>query len=590
MSPLTATGASPSSRPSPFWRWACRLLVGLVIVRGVVALCVMPPFEGWDEYQHVGYVERMRQGEGRPVLGEATVPPALLARVVEFPQPHSVLGDGLARFGAVSYAEFWARHDPRDPQSSPPAFRVGTRELYQAQHGPLYYRLAAPVFAALGGVNNLRRSVAGLRLVNVGLTAAAVALVLGLMRRITHSERHAALLVLPLAAHPLFLLNGTRVANDALGVLLAIAAVGLGIALALGQGRVGRRASWCALGLGVAIGLAAQAKATNLALVPFAAACWLAYVVRERRQVATAPVRALLVGVVLAAGFLAVEFSDLRFNFTHYGLPTAMQEALINRRNGRTSADLLRTAATFHWGRDVERLWSTELYFKGGWSFLRTSVRATLTYQLLVKLGLIGWTVWGLRRLALRLGLTKTMRQGDGPVFVAPAVPCLLAVLVLCYTAALAYHMVQSKLAWGIPTTCPWYACPALPWFLALVTAGGLAYPLGRFREALPWSLAAAGLAGEFVGLWGWMVPTYAAGADGLTESLRRLSRLQPSALGTSTLLVALAAEATVVAALVLVFRDAARSRSAAPTPSSAKHLRGPHVRTLPAASPRPEI
>jgi 4-amino-4-deoxy-L-arabinose transferase-like glycosyltransferase len=586
----TEPGTISAARPSVFWRRACRLLVGLVIVRGVALVCIMPPFEGWDEYQHVGYVERMRQGEGRPVLGEATVPAALLARVVEFPQPHSVLGDGLARLGAVGYAEFWAQHDPRDPRSSPPAFRDGTRELYQAQHGPLYSRLAAPLFAALGGANNLRSSVAGLRLVNVALTAAAVALVLGLLRRITHSERIAALLVLPLAAHPLFLLNGARVANDALGVLLATAAVGLGIALALGQGRAGRRASWCALGLGVAIGLAAQAKATNLALVPFAAACWLAYVVRERRQVAAAPVRALLVGIVLAGGFLAVEFSDLRFNFTHYGSPTAMQEALINRRNGRTSADLLRTAATFHWGRDIERLWSTELFFKGGWSFLRTAVRATLTYQFLVKLGLIGWAVWGLRRLALRLVPTNTTRQDDGPVFVAPAVPCLLAVLVLCYTAALAYHMVQSKLAWGIPTTCPWYACPALPWFLALVTAGGRAYPLGRLREALPWSLAAAGLAGEFVGLWGWMVPTYAAGADGLTESLRRLSSLQPSALGTSTLLLALAAEVTAVAALVLVFRDAARSGSATPIPSPAKLLRGPHVRTSPAASPRPEI
>ena len=570
--------AAPLPRPSAFWRRACRLLVALVVVRGVVTLCIVPPFEGWDEYQHVGYVERMRQGAGRPVLGEAMVPPALMTRVVEFPQPHTALGDGLARFGAVGYAEFWARHDSRGPHAPAAVFRGGDQALYQAQHGPLYYRLAAPLFAALGGVNDLRRSVAGLRLANVGLTAGAVALGLGLLRRITHSERHAALLVLPLAMHPLFLLNGARVANDALGVLLATVAVGLGMTLALGQGRLGRRAGWCAVGLGVAAGLAAQAKATNLALVPFAAACWLAYIVRERRQVSLHPGRALLVGVVLAAGFLAVESSDLWFNLRHHGLPTAMQEALVNRRNGRTPTDLLRTAATFRWGREVELLWARELFFKGGWSFLRTSIQATLGYQFLVKLGLAGWAVWAIRRLAARRWPGTPQSRDHAPVFVATAVPGLFAVLVLGYTAALAYHMVQSKLAWGAPTTNPWYACPALPWFLALATAGGLAWPLGRFREALPLSLAAAGLAGELVGLWGWMVPTYAAGADGWAESLRRLAWLQPGALGTPTLLVALAAETTIVAALVLVFRDAQRASSSLATPP-ATPFRGAHAR-----------
>jgi len=554
--------------------------VALVVVRGVVTLCIVPPFEGWDEYQHVGYVERMRQGAGRPVLGEAMVPRALMARVVEFPQPHTALGDGLARFGAVGYAEFWAQHDARGPHASAPVFRGGDQALYQAQHGPLYYRVAAPLFGALGGVNDLRRSVAGLRLVNVGLTAGAVALVLGLMRRITHSEYRAALLVLPLATHPLFLLNGARVANDALGVMLATVAVVLGMALALERGRSGRRAGWCAVGLGVAAGLAAQAKATNLALVPFAAACWLAYVVRERREGRLSPGRALLVGVVLATGFLAVESGDLGFNLRHHGLPTAMQEVLVNRRNGRTTADLLRTAGTFRWGWEIEQLWARELFFKGGWSFLRTSVRATFGYGFLVKLGLAGWAMWAIRRLAAwrRPG---TGRSGDdAPVFIDAAVPGLFVALVLGYTVALGYHMVQSKLAWGAPTTNPWYACPALPWFLALVTAGGLAWPLGRLRAALPWSLAAAGLAGECVGLWGWMVPTYAAGASGssLIENLRRLSSLQPVALGMPTLFLALAAELTIVAALVLVFRDAARATSSrTPHPATSRH--GTHAR-----------
>lgn len=556
--------------PSSFGRRVSWLIVGLVALRGLAALCVLPPFEGWDEYQHVVYVERMREGLGRPTPGEAAVPPALLARVVAWPQPHSVISDALGRFGAVGYGEFWARHDPRVPGTVPPAFRpAGTVNLYQAQHGPLYYRLAAPWFALAGGFDDLRTSVAALRVGNVVLTAAAVALVLWVSRRVCTSDRTAFLLALPVACHPLFLINGARVANDALGVLLATGAVGLGVALALGRGWAGRRAGWCALGLGVGVGLASQAKATNLALVPFAGACWLAYAARGRSSGGPSPGRAVWAGLLVAGGFLAAEAGDLAFNFAHHGLPTAMQEAVANRRNGRTTADLLRTAATFRWAREFQLLWARELFYKGGWSFLRTAPRAVVTFQFLVRLGLAGWAVWGLRRLLSRrlAGAAVSDRPaGVGPVFVSPVVPALLAVLVAGYSAGLAYHMVQSKLAWGAVTTGPWYACPALPWFLALVAAGGLAWPAGRFRELVPWGLAATGLAGDLVGTWGWMIPTYATGAGDWPEALRRLAVLQPQALGTATLGLALLAEVMAVALIVLTFRDqAAQARRAAP-------------------------
>lgn len=575
MGPIAGNEAVRSAGPGPsaFWRWASCLIVGLVLVRGFVVLCVLPPFEGWDEYQHVGYVERMRQGEGRPVLGEAVVPPELMARLVAFPQPHTALADGLGQSGAVGYAAFWARYDPRRPETTPPKPRPYRQALYQAQHGPLYYRLAAPWFAAAGGTGNPRASIALLRLGNLILTAAAVALVLGVLRRVVGSERLAALLVLPLACHPLFLLNGARVANDALGVLLASVAVGLGLALALGRGGAGRRASWCALALGIVTGLATQAKATNLALLPFAGACWLVAAARGHRDGSTTPGQAARAGLVLTVGLIATGLGDLAFNLAHHGLPTAMQEALVNRRNGRTSADLLRTAETFRWGRELRRLWTRELYFKGGWSFLRTAAQATLAYQFLAKLGLIGWAVGGLRQLGRRSGRGRS--PDAGPIFSAPAVPALLGLLVLSYSAALAYHMVQSKLAWGTPTTCPWYACPALPWFLALVGAGGLTWwPVGRLRESFCWSLAVVCLAGEIVGVWGWMVPTYAAGADSTLEALRRLAVLQPTALGTATLLTATALEVALIAALALTFRDAARAAAS----GTARTLSGPHA------------
>ena len=143
----TPREAGPSTPGKAWWRFRV-LLVGLVLCRGLVLLCVMPPFEGWDEYQHVGYVVHVGETGRRAVLNETVVPPALVTAAVQFPQPKSAL-EQIGRLGAVDYATFWARRDP-------PVRKEGDVALYQAQHAPFYYRMAAPLFRALGGVADLR--------------------------------------------------------------------------------------------------------------------------------------------------------------------------------------------------------------------------------------------------------------------------------------------------------------------------------------------------------------------------------------------------------------------------------------------------
>ena len=97
------------------------------------------------------YVHSMHETGRRPVYDEAVVPRALLESVLKLPQSCDALKQ-LRRFGAVSYAEYWARRDAGDPMTPTAAGTVG---LYEAQHGPLYYRLAAPLYAALGGEKRL---------------------------------------------------------------------------------------------------------------------------------------------------------------------------------------------------------------------------------------------------------------------------------------------------------------------------------------------------------------------------------------------------------------------------------------------------
>src|SRR5947209_1310632 len=90
------------------WQRFRLILLGLVLCRGLVLLCVMPPFEGWDEYQHVAYVLHAWEVGRPPVLGEALVSPALLREVVGFPQPRHAV-DQIGWLGAEGYATYWAR-------------------------------------------------------------------------------------------------------------------------------------------------------------------------------------------------------------------------------------------------------------------------------------------------------------------------------------------------------------------------------------------------------------------------------------------------------------------------------------------------
>ena len=271
----------PGSAPSLSRRFRL-LLVGLILARGVVELCVMPPFEGWDEYQHVGYVVHVLETGRRATLGETLVPARCGPRWRHSPSP----GRRSPRWARTrprwATPTYWARRGSglvRCPGRVDPPPSTGAAspiKLYQAQHSWWYYRTVAPLFAAAGGVSDLRDSMAVLRLVNLLLTAAAAWIALGVIAHRVRSRRTAAWIGLVIAVHPLFLMNGVRVSSDAPGVLLAT----LTVAVALGlDGRLSIRRSGA---MGLLAGAAILAKATNWSLVPFLAGCWLFAATRAR--------------------------------------------------------------------------------------------------------------------------------------------------------------------------------------------------------------------------------------------------------------------------------------------------------------------
>lgn len=236
-----------------------------------------------------------------------------------------------------------------------------------------------------------------------------------------------------------------------------------------------------------------------------------------------------------------------------------MLEATINRRAGRTAADLLGTAVGMNWPRLIVSWWARKGLIVGGWSFLLPPRWLVDCYTLLVGLGLCGW-VW------------LVLRRGRG-IFRSATTSAACAALAASYTAGLAYHAIHSTAAGGFATTNAWYAAAAMPWFLALVAGGALCWPLGPLRFAGPALLGLAFVVAEGTVVWGAMTTTYAGGLGG-SAGLVRLAALQTPGLGTATLFAATLGTLALLLAWAVAF---VRLVTAAESTLS----RGPHAEAV---------
>ena len=70
------------------WWLVAGLLIAAFLARAPLYLSVFPPFEGWDEYQHLGYIAYLDQTGTIPVFSTATRVP-LTIRPLVIAVPHS---------------------------------------------------------------------------------------------------------------------------------------------------------------------------------------------------------------------------------------------------------------------------------------------------------------------------------------------------------------------------------------------------------------------------------------------------------------------------------------------------------------------
>ena len=313
-------------------------------------MCVIPPVEGWDEYQHVAYVTHILE-VGRPAAyGDDQVPDSLLAAMIPaFPQLPACPGTARFAAGCRGLCDLLvaARRRPRPAA----ALQSGRGpDPAAALPGAAFVVVLRPGCPAVRGAGGCARFAEFRRGPAAGECAAGRGVGLGRAGGNRARCAHAGLrswIGLAIATQPLFLMNSARVSSDALGVFLST------VVVALAMRRDDHRVTWRFAAMGVLAGLAILTKATNWYLVPLLTGSWLYTMIRHR----TPGPSALASGIAAALGVAMLVGPEIRYNLATYGVPTSMQEAILNHQHGRGLSDLWQVAGVFPWSGWVRWLW-----------------------------------------------------------------------------------------------------------------------------------------------------------------------------------------------------------------------------------------
>ncbi|HPF40153.1 MAG TPA: glycosyltransferase family 39 protein [Phycisphaerae bacterium] len=518
------------------WRRFCLLLTLLFLVRGVFVLTILPPLEGWDEYQHIARLAFQDETGKSPAIGDRPdVPHSLFQTLRRFPNSETSRSH-TSRFGGRTYGDFWTTTDtPANVNDDVSIF------LYQSQQGPLYYRCMTPLYHFLDFVGHPLRTIAVLRLVNLLFGAMAIYVALRCVGGAMRPGVDRYLLAILISLQPLFLLNTARVANDAMAVFFGT----LFIAILLRRGS--RHWMATSLAAGVLLGLGVLAKAT---IAPLALLGIFATLIRPP-EACRSPGRRSAALLLLVLGAAAVLSVPLYQNFQRYGAPFPMQETVNNQQSGKGVGATLTTAFDINWWRELGRRYLRHSLWVGGWSYLKPAKFFVWLQEAVIVIAAVGWLALLRRSTRRRACVMEDRRFLDGAIVVS-----------ISMALGIGYHMIQSQMSTGWIATNIWYAAVSFPFLLCLVYQG-IDFFGARWLNVIATSL----LAGVFVmaevhGALCVMVPEYTAHAWG-DVARERLRTLHWPLLGPTLTIPALIAIACLLALAVAgAIRGAAAQES----------------------------
>lgn len=274
-------------------RWLVALGLLVLVVAGASTVVRFPVFALVDERAHYAYVQEVAEQQRLPWLGRAYL--SLQAEAID---------EGVY---------------PAPPRTDPRA-RGLAGISYEAFQPPLYYALAAPVFAAAG--SDYERKLTAVRAFGFVALVAAAGLLWGLARSVSRGTEGPALAVyagaLSVLLWPGVVVRTVTVSNAGLELLLGVAAT-----WALWEAHARRSGRWL-LAAGLVVGLGLLTRLTFAAFVPVLVLVALGGGFAPRVAVGALALPALLLAPWVVS------------NLDRYGSPTAsgvvreMQEATLN--------------------------------------------------------------------------------------------------------------------------------------------------------------------------------------------------------------------------------------------------------------------
>lgn len=498
------TKARPPSSETAQWKKICLALMLLVIARGVFVLCVLPPLEGWDEYQHIAYIVYIKEQRELPRFGQSTVPRSMKEMMELYPHPaYDYEHTGPGGWGTKPYKDFWVSDQNSVVREAQPI------TLYEGQQMPLYYLLALPLWTLFSGISYLA-GIFALRLINVLLLAAAVYIFLRTLEMCIAKVTHRLVIGLLVATAPMYLVNAARISSDALAMLFGSLTLYFTIAAL-------RKDPFRYLSLAssfLALGILSKATMCMMGPVVFTGIVICAY-----QRTLTDPVKTLATCLLIVVVLLGP------FYYYHYRVSGSfyqMTEVMTSRVQGKSKFWIWSQALHVGWTTRLrEWLFVRELWCSG-WSFIFLPMWLRVVYRFSMYafwgLILVGGLkrAWGRRLPTSHLDYLFKDNQ-DAIVFGA---------LVLSVLAGLSWFATMSLANWGIVAVIPSYFMIAFPVWTVFVYQSALF--LGK-RFAL-WScqiLIGFYLLSELFGVL-YLMPTTFTATSWSWQTWSRLAQIHP--------------------------------------------------------------
>ena len=448
---MPETDDLPQKNDTQRWKRICVALTLLVLVRGVFVLSVLPPFEGWDEYQHIAYIVYLKEQKALPPYGLATVPQSMVPMLQNY--PHSGFDHWQNRqWETRTYDTFWTQ-----PQVQ--RGKYSQIQLYQAQQGPLYYLVALPfwlVFSSFGPLAGIY----ALRLLNALFLTAAVFIFLQTLAKCVPKLRHRIIIGLLVATYPLYLITAARISNCALSIFFGSLTLYFTIRAIKEKPLRFLMAASCCLGLGI------LAKATMLTMIPVVL---IAAVVVACRQGFNFKLALKTVGMCLAVILLFLVPLFYR-NYKSSGMLYVMSQHRDLQLSGKSSLAVFPYFFKVGWSTHLRHWIFTRDLWVSGWSFIYPPGWFDYPYKGFMYLFWMIVIAFGLKRGWSR----KVPQKAPEHLFTDNWSLLIFGSVVSFMVAGLAYFATISLVDLGVAVTIPSYFMIALPAWTALLYQAAL--------------------------------------------------------------------------------------------------------------------